>query len=290
MDLLESGRDNRLSEALVARINASMRSLSQAERKVAEAVLADQAGTVYASVTELAEAAGVGETTVLRFARRLGYRSYQAFKIDLARDLSSGKTEDQEAGQDEEGAQLWRLTERNQSVILETYRLLDHAVLDGVVTTLSRSSCIHFYGVGHSGIAAADAAFVFMRLGFPARGFNDAHFQVMAASALTPQDAAIGLSISGSTKDTVESLSIARSRGAATIAITGYARSPLTHHADFTLLVAGRESPLQSGAFASRMAQLHVLDLILSELVRRNESRVHEYRENVGRAISEKLY
>src|SRR5690606_24634584 len=81
-------RDNGAS-AVIARIQASLQALSQAEGRVAQAVLRDPEGTVYASVTELAEASGVGETTVLRFVRRLGYRSYQAFKIDLARDLSA---------------------------------------------------------------------------------------------------------------------------------------------------------------------------------------------------------
>lgn len=286
---MEPGRDRPLT-ALIARIRASSNSLSRAERRVADAVLGDPTGTVYASVTELAEVAGVGETTVLRFARRLGYRSYQAFKIDLARDLSQVDTETPKGEAREEDGLLWRLTERNQNVILETYRLLDHSALDSVVSILSESTGIHFFGVGHSGITADDGAYRFMRLGFPARSYGDPHFQVMAASALGASDAAVGLSISGSTKDTVEALRIAQERGARTIAITGYARSPLTHHADVSLLVAGRESPLESGSFTSKMGQLHLLDLILLELVRRNETRVEQHRENVGRAISEKLY
>lgn len=286
---MESVRDN-LSAAVMARIQASLQALSRAEGRVAQAVLSDPEGIVYASVTELAEAAGVGETTVLRFVRRLGYRSYQAFKIDLARDLTPGEREAREPQNPQNEDPLKILTDRNQNVILETYRLLDRSALNEVVAILSTAASIHFFGVGHSGITASDAAYRFMRLGFPARSYSDAHFQVMAASALTPQDAAVGLSISGSTKDTVEALKIADDRGAKTVAITGYARSPLTQHAQISLLVAGRESPLESGSFTSKMAQLHILDLILLELVRRDESRVESHRERVGRAISEKLY
>lgn len=277
------------SAAVIARIRTSVSALSQAERKVADAVLADPSGAIYASVTELAEAAGVGETTVLRFARRLGYRSYQAFKIDLARDVSEAVAAAHQAPNDEVGP-LWHLTERNQNVILETYRLLDKTLLDQAVTVLSKAATIHFFGVGHSGITALDAAYRFMRLGFPTRAYHDPHFQVMAAATLTPQDAAVGLSVSGSAKDTVEALRIAQEQGAKTIAVTGHARSPLTRHADMTFLVATREKPLESGAFTSKMGQLHLLDLILDELVRRHQARVERHKEQVGTAISEKHY
>lgn len=276
--------------AVLARMQASLQSLSRAERRVADAVLRDPMAAVYASTTELAESAGVGETTVLRFARRLGYRSYQAFKIDLARDLSRSESDAVDSQEDERGGAQRKRTERNQSVIMETYRLLDHEAFDRVISILSNAKSIHFLGVGHSGITANDAAYRFMRLGFPARAYGDAHFQAMAVSCLTEEDAAVGLSVSGSTKDTVEALRIAQEQDARTIAITGYARSPLTRHAEVSLLVASRETPLESGSFTSKMAQLHVLDLILLELIRRNETRVQSHRETVGKAISEKLY
>ncbi|MBE3597807.1 MAG: MurR/RpiR family transcriptional regulator [Limnochordaceae bacterium] len=76
---------------VLARLHTSLASLTSSERKVAEAVRRDPEASVYASVTELSVAAGVGETTVLRFARKLGYRSYQDFKMALAR-TSSPKT------------------------------------------------------------------------------------------------------------------------------------------------------------------------------------------------------
>lgn len=277
------------SAPVIARIRTSVSAFSRAERQVAEAVLADPTAAVYASVTELAEAAGVGETTVLRFARRLGYRSYQAFKIDLARDVSETVAAAHQVP-DEKTGPLWCLTERNQNVILETYRLLDTTLLDQAVTVLSQAASIHFFGVGHSGITALDAAYRFMRLGFPARAYHDTHFQVMAAATLTSQDAAVGLSVSGSAKDTVEALRIAQEQGARTIAVTGHARSPLTRYADMTFLVATRERPLESGAFTSKMGLLHLLDLILDELIRRHLARVERHKEQVGAAISEKHY
>ncbi|WP_176448737.1 MurR/RpiR family transcriptional regulator [Lentibacillus sp. CBA3610] len=42
---------------------------------------------VYQSLTEIAIDCQVGEATVLRFCRKLGYKGYQEFKLALAREL-----------------------------------------------------------------------------------------------------------------------------------------------------------------------------------------------------------
>src|SRR5699024_5676594 len=44
---------------------------------------------VYQSLTEIAIACHVGEATVLRFCRKLGYKGYQEFKLSLAREPST---------------------------------------------------------------------------------------------------------------------------------------------------------------------------------------------------------
>ena len=47
---------------------------------------------VYWSVSDLAEHAQVGETTVIRFCRRLGYRGYQDFKLAVAQSTNEHQT------------------------------------------------------------------------------------------------------------------------------------------------------------------------------------------------------
>ncbi|WP_324668127.1 MurR/RpiR family transcriptional regulator [Geochorda subterranea] len=277
---------------LMARLHSSLSALTESEQKVAAAVRSDPQRVVYASVTELAEAAGVGETTVLRFARKLGYRNYHAFKMDLARDIfSEGAAQDGEAASSPASDDLLhRATEENRRVIVDTYQMLDRAVFERAVAMLADARQIHFYGAGHSGITAQDARYRFWRLGFPAAAFADPHFQLMAAATLQPGDVAVGLSVSGSTRDTVECLAAAKARGAGTIAITGYAQAPIGRVADVVLVTATREMPLQSGSFTSKIGQLHMLDLLVRALVRSCPERVRQHQEQVGQAVSTKLY
>ena len=279
--------------SLLARLHSSLTALTESEQKVAAAVRQDPQAVVYASVTELAAAAGVGETTVLRFARKLGYRSYQDFKMDLARDIFSegGSQSDVQTPSGPAGAELLqRATEENRRVIVDTYQLLDPEAFSRAVSLLGGARQIHFYGAGHSGITAEDARYRFWRLGFPAFAFADPHFQLMAAATLGPEDVAVGLSVSGSTRDTVECLATAKQRGASTIAITGYAQAPIARVADVVLVTATREMPLQSGSFTSKIGQLHMLDLLVRALVHSRPELVRKHQEEVGKAVSTKLY
>src|SRR5665213_2686983 len=69
------------------RIRTAGEVLKRAERAIAEVVLKDPAAVIHMSISELAQLAGVGESTVVRFCRTIGYTGYQEFKLRLAQDL-----------------------------------------------------------------------------------------------------------------------------------------------------------------------------------------------------------
>src|SRR5699024_1085638 len=55
---------------------------------------------------------------------------------------------------------------------------------------------------------------------------------------------------------------VARQHGATTIALTNFPRSPIMETADHILTTAARETTFRSGATASRIAQLTVVDCL----------------------------
>ena len=269
---------------LFALINSRLATFTDAEKKVAKQVLEEPNEAVYNSVTELAYSAGVSETTVLRFARKLGYQSYQYFKMDLAKCIAS----DQQA-ESNNGDPLERLARAHIAIIEDTDRLLVREDVEKAVDAMVNARTIHLYGVGHSGITARDGRYRLLRLGFQAEFFDDAHFQLMAASTLQPGDVAIGLSVSGSTKDTVESLR-KRSTRATTIAVTSHYKSPITKPYRYHPTNSQSRGSLESGSFLSKIAQLYVLDVLFNGIAKRSPERVKSIREQMGKAISQKLF
>ncbi len=91
-----------------------------------------------------------------------------------------------------------------------------------------------------------------------------------------PGCVAIGISHSGLSVETNHSLQIAKKAGATTVAITNFPDSPLGTEADLVLATSARETRFRSGAMASRIAQMALVDFLVVRLLQGNYERVTE--------------
>lgn len=273
-------------------IKSIYQSLSKAEQKAADYVLANPNDTIYSSVTLLAEKAMVGETSVIRFCRKLGFKGFQDFKLSIARDLV--KPAEQVHGEINESDTVeticHKITSHNIQALNDTTSLLSTKELLKATEAFFKSRKIYFFGIGSSGITACDAKYRFMRLGYHADAAADAHIMVMNASLVTKEDVVVGISSSGSTKDLVEAIRVAKENGAYIVAITNHAKSPITLLADTVLLAASKETPFQGGAFASKIAQIHVLDLLSTLVSKSDQERSFTAIEKTAKSVVDKLY
>jgi DNA-binding MurR/RpiR family transcriptional regulator len=217
---------------------------------------------VYQSVTELAEAAQVGEASVIRLCRDLGFKGFQDFKLALAADVALAPEISPHA------TPLQRVTEAALRAVSETSAMLAGA-LEPALEVLAATRTLLVCGVGASGVSAQDYGYKFVRLGYGVTVYTDAHLAAMAAATLPKGAALIALTRSGSTLDTVKVLELARARGVTTLLVTERAKSPATAAADITLLTASNESTLTGGSIPSKIGQLLVLDALFAELLAR---------------------
>jgi DNA-binding MurR/RpiR family transcriptional regulator len=107
-----------------------------------------------------------------------------------------------------------------------------------------------------------DAHHKFFRLGIPCGWQSDSHMQAMSAALMTPRHVVVAISHSGSTKDIVESLEIAKTSGATTIAIVSHRSSPVDSLADIALCVQAKETGFKPEPMSSRIAHLCVIDVL----------------------------
>ncbi|MDF2630186.1 MAG: RpiR4 [Symbiobacteriaceae bacterium] len=279
------------AEGVQAKIRSRLPNCSRGERRVAEYILESPSQVIYQSVTEVGVATETSEATVIRFCQSLGYRGYHEFKVALAQDLvvpTPAQSEDIRTD-DPLPAIASKLLTHNIQVLQDTMRVLDMEQLERAVDAVTRARKVEFYGVGASGVTAADARYKFLRIGTLCDAPPDPNIQAMSAAMLTPQDVAVGISWSGSNKDTLHVLNNARQAGARVIAVTNFVKSPVTEVADVVLLTASRETPAQSGSLASKIAQIFVLDLLFTGVVMRNQEKARLANEKAGRAILERM-
>jgi len=280
------------TQNVIVKIKAIYTSLSSREKAVADYILKNPQEIIHLSITEFSENSSVAEATIFRFCKRLGFRGYQAFKIALASEVVEPIKNIHEEIKEED--KVLTLAEKvftgHIEAIKDTLNLLDGLVLENIVETLSRATRIDFYGSGGSSAIAMDAYHKFLRTGINCHAHSDGHQQIISAALLGPGQAAIGISHSGSNKDVIEALRIAKANGAATIAITNHYKSPLTKEADYVLYTTSRETYFRSEALASRLVQLSLIDVLhVAVSVKKQEETLGNL-QKIREAISIKRY
>jgi DNA-binding MurR/RpiR family transcriptional regulator len=144
--------------------------------------------------------------------------------------------------------------------------------------------------MGGSSALALDAYHKFIRIGKRCEYQSDAHFQAMFASLFGKEDCIIAFSNTGSNKELVENLKIAKNNGVNIISITSNSKSPISKISDIVLISFGRENNFKSEAMESRVSALSLIDCLFVGVCLRDKE---TYLENLGKirsAIAQKRY
>jgi DNA-binding MurR/RpiR family transcriptional regulator len=252
-------------------------------RRIASAVLERPQIVVENTISELARACDTSEASIVRFCRAIGFSGYPQFKIHLAAELAKESAELGAGSERAYGADISPHDTLEDVVskiagseilgIRETADNLDLGILAQVVERIERAKRIVLYGVSASNGGAQDLAQKLLRIGYTALAFHDAHDALVSAAVLGEKDVAIGFSHSGRTKETIAFLNGARRAGAYAVAVSNSPESPMADVADAFLRTAVRETTFRSGAMASRIAQLTMVDYIFVGVARGHYAR-----------------
>jgi DNA-binding MurR/RpiR family transcriptional regulator len=265
--------------------------LTASERKVADFVLGHPHDTQYMSISELAEACEVAEATISRFCRRLSFPGYSGFKLALAnasqrrdRPVLSGDILPEDSMEEV----FQKLRTAHVDALDQTIHLLSPAAVTQAVDLFVQADRVMCAGQGGSMILAMEAAHLFSNVSPKFVAIQGAHRQAMASALLGERDALLLFSYSGATKDMLDTLSIARQRGAHSVLITHYPKSPGAAGSDVVLQCGAAEGPLQMGSVAARIAQLYITDALYQEFCRRDPAAAEANREAVAEALTRK--
>jgi len=279
------------ARGVLVRIRAVLPSLRPAQRRVAEAVLHDPAGTAELSIGRLAQQCATSAATVMRFCHSAGFAGYPDLRLALARETGreaagEGAPLSPDIDRDDSLAEIVaKIAFNDAAAVRDTAATLDLDALAGAVDAVVAARRIDIFGLGASGFVGQDLHQKLHRIGLLAFAWPDPHAALTSAALLDAGCVAIGISHTGTTTDTVDALRAARESGAATIAITNFVPSPLTRCADLVLATAARETTFRSGAMASRIAQLAVIDCLFVGVAQRSYDRTMTALDRTFRAI-----
>jgi DNA-binding MurR/RpiR family transcriptional regulator len=251
---------------ILSQIKDSYAELRPAERRVADAVLADVAFSVDASNAEIARRADVSEPTVTRFCRAIGCEGVRDFKLKLAQSVVVGRlylTASQMPEPTENGSPLWNTVfgeARNALNAVE--RQVDPAAVVKAAELIASAHQVTVFGLGGSSSALAqETQYRLFRYGIVVSSHSDPYIMRMTASTLKPNDLVIAISATGRTREVIEAVALAKHYRARTICITA-PDSDLARICDIRLTVDIPEFPDTMKPTASRFAFLAIIDLV----------------------------
>jgi DNA-binding MurR/RpiR family transcriptional regulator len=261
-------------------------------KQIAELIIAQPESFIHMSITEVAETCGVSEGTIVSFCGRVGVRGFQELKILLARDLIEPVRliqEDLHRG-DDPATVTDHIFAAHAASLQETRRLLSMESLAKAAGLLRQAQRIEIYGIGSSAPIAQDLSYRLLQLGLAASAVVDSHVQAVSAGMTGPAVTTVTVSHSGSTVETVLATRLAREAGARTIGITRLGKSPLAAHCDVLLYTVANETRYRPEAMSSRVAQLAIIDTLVSCCALTDTERSVDRLQHAARILSEKRF
>ena len=230
-----------MSEAISLRLLLESRyaALRPSEQKAADYILAHLSEAGQMTLAQTAQRAGVSQPTVIRLARAVGFTGFRTFQMALIEEQgrhSSHAMYGYHLSADETVASV------PAHIISTTIRSLESMLkyisgemMENCVEQIRSARKIAVFGVENSVVTCRDLCTKLLYLGLPCVFYEDCYLQKIVAGSLTEHDLAIGVSYSGSSRDTVDVMETARKSGARTIVLTNFRDSRIAQYADVLL-------------------------------------------------------
>lgn len=284
-------------ESISFLIEANYASLRASEKKTADYILENPEAAAGMGLSCLAQKAGVSQPTVVRFAKALGFKGYKEFQHCLLAQSPAGRGSTiphamygYEVAREEERRNIPAgITAAVIAMLEENLKSLSADAYEKAVDSLLQAEKIEVYGVENSHTACSDLCTKLTYLGLNCRYFTDTYLQRISAENLKPTDAAVGISYSGSSRDTVDTLKAAKKQGAVTIALTNFRDSPLSKYADY-VLCSSQKQFFYGDAIFSRTTQLAVVDMLYMGILVSDYTRFAGLLDKNSKKISDRAY
>lgn len=270
---------------LAQRIRIKKRSLSQTEQKIADYFIDSDEQLSKKTLEELAYEIAVSQSSIYQFVKSLGYRGFQDFKIDIARNFHYQPTlQNLQDITDSEGIHsddsslviAQKVLQSNVYALSNSLNFLTEELLNSVLALMYSAKNLHFFGVGGSSIVAFDSFHKFNNTTYHCNYIFDYHIQLSLITKFTSDDCIFLFSHSGQTNEVINLARKIKKTSATMIVLTGNSGSELVTLANQAITVLTEELLFTTEALASRISYLTIMDILYANVVHQN------YEENLA--------
>jgi DNA-binding MurR/RpiR family transcriptional regulator len=252
-----------------AQIDAHLRRLTPAERRVAAVVADDPEAVAFGTVADVARQAGASGATVVRLATKLGFDGFVELQASVREELARRlRPASERIRRPAPGDVLGAALAVEMANVATTLEGVDRATFDRAVRLLSgrdKGRVLVLAGDASSGVASLFANELSMlRTGVVVAGGSEVRVARVLAD-VGPSDVVVIIDLARYDRAVLEAAGRAAERGAVLVALTDSALSPLAAGAavSFTASVAG------AGPFDSHVGLLALANALLAGVAAR---------------------
>ncbi len=236
-----------------------------AEKKVADFVLEHPQEAVDANVSELAKASGVSDATVVRMCHHLGYKGYYQFRLMLAKDVGRDEGEEIEELQNTPNP-VMKIFQKYVNSLTAIAECIDEEDMRSCVNLIKECKQAHVLAVGNTMPLALYMGFRLGRLGVKCTYGISPEYFLNHVNLADKDDIIIAISQSGSSRQIIQGMELAREKGLKMMAITGYRQSPVSELADYVLISNGRKESFDYYKNYAHLKETALIDALLELL------------------------
>jgi DNA-binding MurR/RpiR family transcriptional regulator len=251
--------------------------LSKTELIVHDYVLQNAEQVIYSTVAQLSSLIGVGEATIVRYCKKIGYSSFVQMKMEFFKIIS--EYQDSAAM-----PYIERIEDTFIKTISATKALINETDIELAKDLILGNKRLLITGQGSSNITAQDAFARFTRIGIDASLVIDNHLLYMYTSILDENTVVICYSFTGETKEVIKVAKMAKQNGCKIIGITNYETSEIARLSDVCLYTSGHDN-VQSGFFGSKVSQLFITDVLITRCANENLKKSLHYNERATKSV-----
>ena len=266
--------------------------VKSAERRAIDFILESPKEVAGLTIVEFAARAGCSEATVVRVAKRLGYRGYPEMRESFAGVDARGGISDYGGIRraDTHAAVTRKVFQASITALQDTLAVMSESQYGKAVTALLGARTILVCGVGDAHLVALEAYQRFVRIGERCQVSEDPDLQLIMAAHLAEKDALVAISHSGRSRTVLDVVKRARSAGATVIAITNFPVSPIAKHADIVLLTAAFSQHHTGEVISKRISELAIIEsLYINFLVTRGQPALRRLKQSNDAVLVHKL-
>lgn len=249
------------------------------DKKIGEYIIDNPEQIINYNTLQLAEIIQTSQSAIIRFIKKIGYKGYIDFKIDVAKSLEENNEFllDEVISKDESIENIISKIKNNVlSTVGKTYALIDNQRIKTAVEDINKANNIYLAGVGSSGLICEDFSYKLQRSGKKVFYQVDAHTNLALISNICKGDLLIAISYSGLTKEILIASEYAKNIGAKVISISKALNSALANNTDELLLIPEIEREMRYGAISSRLSSQIITDILYYGYVAANTEKVNE--------------